>query len=170
MQNWFWEDEVRKIVLILFSFIVWMMLTWTWNMQHVITGVVLSIFIGLLFGEFFDGEPKKIFQPQRWFWALVYIPIFVWEMTKANFDVAYRVVWPTRPIDPGIVRVKTRIKSEMGKTFLANSITLTPGTLTVDLKDDTLYIHWIKVRSQNLEKATEIIIGRFEPILLKIID
>ena len=170
MRNWSLEDDVKKIILILFSFIVWLLLTWTLHLQHLIVGAILSILIGFIFGDLFGAEYKKVLQPQRWFWSLVYIPIFIWEMTKANFDVAYRVIWPTRPIDPGIVKVKTRIKSDLGKTFLANSITLTPGTLTVDLKDDILYIHWIKVRSQDLEKATKIIIGRFEPILLRIFD
>jgi len=161
---------LKKVVLTLFSFIVWLVLTWTFHWQHLLTGIVTSVLVGILFGEFFIHDPGKVFQLQRWFGVLLYLPVFIWEMTKANFDVAYRVIWPTLPIEPGIVKVKTKIQSEMGKTFLANSITLTPGTLTVDLKDDTLYIHWIKVRSRDIEKATKAIIGRFEPLLIKIFD
>ena len=115
-------------------------------------------------------EPDKIFQFRRWFWFLLYIPRFLWEMTKANFDVAYRVLHPKMPINPGIVKVKTKLQSEMGKTFLANSITLTPGTFTVDLKDEYLYIHCINVRETDIAKVTKDIVGRFEPILLKIFD
>ena len=67
-------------------------------------------------------------------------------------------------------KVKTKIKSEMGKVILANSITLTPGTFTIDLKDEYLYIHWINVRYKDIEKATQEIVGRFEKFLIKIFD
>ena len=91
-------------------------------------------------------------------------------MAKANFDVAYRVLHPKMPISPGIVKVKTGLKSEMARTFLANSITLTPGTMTVDIKDDHLYIHWINVRHTEVEDASKDIVSRFEPLLKKIFD
>jgi multicomponent Na+:H+ antiporter subunit E len=91
-------------------------------------------------------------------------------MTKANVDVAYRVLHPRMPIRPGIVKIRTRIKSEAGRVFLANSITLTPGTLSVDLSGDVLYIHWIYVRETDMGKATEAIIGRFESLIMKIFD
>jgi multicomponent Na+:H+ antiporter subunit E len=115
-------------------------------------------------------DTRKLFQPARWFWAFVYGWVFLWEMIKANFDVAYRVVHPRMPIRPGIVKVRTRIRSEMGRVFLANSITLTPGTFTVDIKDDVLYIHWIFVRHTDLEKASENIVGPFESLLIRIFD
>ena len=93
-------------------------------------------------------------------------------MIKANFDVAYRVVHPKLPIKPGIVKVKTKLKSDTGLTFLANSITLTPGTMSVDIDRENgyLYIHWINVKSTDVEKATEIIVSRFEKILEKIFE
>jgi multicomponent Na+:H+ antiporter subunit E len=58
----------------------------------------------------------------------------------------------------------------MAKVCLANSITMTPGTLTVDIKDEYLYIHWINVRSQDMAEATKLIVSRFEKILAKIFD
>ena len=161
---------MRKVVLTLFSFGLWLLLTWTFGWQHLVVGGVVAIMVGFLFGNLFVQEPAKIFQFRRWFWFLLYIPRFLWEMTKANFDVAYRVLHPKMPINPGIVKVKTKLQSEMGKTFLANSITLTPGTFTVDLKDEYLYIHCINVRETDVAKATKDIVGRFEPILLKIFD
>lgn len=161
---------MRKIILILFSFAVWLLLTWTFRWENLVAGGVVSIIVGLVFGNLFADEPMKVLQPQRWFWAFVYIPIFTWEMAKANFDVAYRVIHPKMPITPGIVKVKTKLKTEMGKVFLANSITLTPGTFTVDLKDEFLYIHWINVRYRDIEEATQDIVGRFEKYLIKIFD
>ncbi|MBN2030179.1 Na+/H+ antiporter subunit E [bacterium] len=161
---------MRKIILIFWSLIVWLLLTWTLNLQNVIVGGVVAITVGLIFGNLFVTAPLKIFQFRRWLWFILYIPVFIWEMTKANFDVAYRVLHPKLPITPGIVKVKTKIKSEMGKVILANSITLTPGTFTIDLKDEYLYIHWINVRYKDIEKATQEIVGRFEKYLIKIFD
>jgi multicomponent Na+:H+ antiporter subunit E len=140
-----------------------------------VTGGVAAVMIGLLFGNNFIEHPSKALNPVRWVHALLYIPLFLWEMTKANFDVAYRVIVSlfrprNMPISPGIVRVKTRIQSEMGRTFLANSITLTPGTFTIDIKDDILYIHCINVPATELEEATEKIVKRFEKLLLRIFD
>jgi len=168
---------LRRILLILFSFALWILLTWNFNLQNMAAGGFVAILTGLIFGKHFVDDPVKFIQPNRWFWALIYIPKFLWEMTKANFDVAYRVILSvlippkmTGTIEPGIVKVKTKLKSDMGKAFLANSITLTPGTFTIDLKDEFLYIHCIKVRHTDIQKATEDIVSRFEPLLIKIFD
>ena len=91
-------------------------------------------------------------------------------MIKANFDVAYRVLHPEMPINPGIVKVKTTLKTETGKTFLANSITLTPETRTVDIVDDNLYVHWINVSTLDPEEQTKIIVARFEKFLRRICE
>ena len=79
---------------------------------------------------------------------------------------------PRLPINPGIVKVKTVLKSDTALTFLANSITLTPGTLSVDIDKDNgiLYVHWIDVKSKDIESATKIIVERFERILKNIFD
>ena len=161
---------MRKILLILFSFVVWLLLTWTLNWQNLVVGGLVSVIVGFIFGNLFVNDTAKVFQFQRWFWFILYIPLFLWEMAKANFDVAYRVLHPKMPIKPGIVKVKTKLQSEMGKTFLANSITLTPGTLTIDIKDEYLYIHWINVKYEDTEEASKEIVGRFEKFLLKIFD
>jgi multicomponent Na+:H+ antiporter subunit E len=96
----------------------------------------------------------------------------LWECIKANIDVAYRVVHPDLPIKPGIVKIKTNLKSDVALTFLANSITLTPGTMCVDIDKEKgiLYIHWIYVRDDRLEEATSLIAGKFEKILKRIFE
>ncbi len=106
----------------------------------------------------------------RIIWFLWYLPIFLWECIKANIDVAYRVLHPKMPIRPGIVKVRTNLKTDIAKTFLANSITMTPGTLSVDIKKKFLYIHWIYVRTEDPEEANAIIVRRFENILKKVFE
>lgn len=83
----------------------------------------------------------------------------------ANLDMARRVLSPKLPINPGIVKVKTSLKSPMARLILADSITLTPGTFTVDIIDDFIYIHWVDVRSDDIEGATEAIVRKFEKYL-----
>jgi multicomponent Na+:H+ antiporter subunit E len=74
------------------------------------------------------------------------------------------------PIRPGIVKVRTRLQTEMARTFLANSITLTPGTLSVDMIEDHLYVHWINIVSEDPTKETEIIVKRFEELLERVFE
>lgn len=103
-------------------------------------------------------------------WSFYYILVFSWECLKANIDGAYRVAHPDLPINPGIVKIKTNLTSNIGLTFLANSLTLTPGTMTVDIDRENriLYVHWIDVKTQDVTKATELIAEKFERILKRI--
>jgi len=57
------------------------------------------------------------------------------------------------------------LKSKIGRVILADSITLTPGTFTLDLKDDSMFIHWVDVKSTDLEKSTQLIVNKFEKYL-----
>jgi multicomponent Na+:H+ antiporter subunit E len=161
---------MRYITLFILSLIFWLLLTFKLTVPNIIVGSVASIICSLFFGRFFVTSVYKLLQPQRYFWFIIYLFIFVWECIKANFDVAYRVLHPAMPIRPGIVKVKTTLKSDMAKMLLANSITMTPGTISVDIIDDYLYIHWIYVRSEDPEVYTEMITGAFEIYIKRIIE
>ena len=131
--------------------------------------IIITIISGLSNGV---KRPHLLKHPRRYFWFIYYIPFFIWECIKANFDVAYRVIHPRRPINPGIVKVKTNLKSDTALTFLANSITLTPGTLSVDIDQEKgfLYVHWINVKDKDIQEASRIIVERFERILRRIFE
>lgn len=156
-----------KIVLFALAYIIWAALNWRPDWQHLLVGVFICASVVFLTADFFPVRFTRLFDPKRYLWALYYIPVFLWECIKANIDVAYRVVHPDLPIMPGIVKIKTELKSDLALTFLANTITLTPGTMCVDIDKDKgiLYIHWIYVKSRDIEQATRIIVGRFERIL-----
>ena len=161
---------MKYITLFILSFIFWLLLTFEFTVSNLIVGAVASIICALFFGKFFITNIYKLLQPRRYFWFVVYLFIFVWECLKANLDVAYRVLHPAMPIRPGIVKVKTTLKSDMAKMLLANSITMTPGTISVDIIDDYLYIHWIYIRSEDPEVYTPIITGAFEKYIKRIIE
>ena len=151
-------------------FCLWMLLASTGNVQEVVAGAVLALLVAGLGYKSFTRRGLGIFSPRRLVHLLIYVPIFFWEMLKANFDVAYRVVHPRMPIRPGIVAIKTQLTSDIGKLFLANSITLTPGTLTMEIEGEYLFIHWINVKDEDVDKASELIAGRFEKHLKAICE
>jgi len=151
-------------------FCLWLLLTSTSNAQEVVAGAVLALLVAALGYKDFTTRGLRIFSPRRLLNLLIYLPVFFWEMIKANFDVAYRVIHPRMPIRPGIVAIKTELKTDIGKLFLANSITLTPGTLTMDVQGEYLFIHWINVKGEDVERASEFISARFEKHLKAICE
>ena len=167
---------MRRLIYFVLSFIIWILLTWPYvdgqiDWQVVIAGLISSVLVAILFHEILPKEHHVFISPVRIFWFLVYIPVFFYYVILANFDVVYRALHPAMPIKPGIVKIKTNLKTDSGITALANSITLTPGTLTVDLTDDGyLYIHWINVKSDDIEQATTHIAQRFEWFIQKIFE
>ncbi len=160
----------RRIALFIAGLIIWLLLSWTLNYQEIIIGAVIALISAGMFGGYLPLEAKKLLNPVRWFWLLVYIPVFIWQCLKANVDVALRVLSPGLNLKPGIVKIKTSLKTEIARVFLANSITMTPGTLTVEIQDDTLYIHWIELRSTDPEEMAKMIKGPFEFFLARIFD
>ena len=160
---------MKFISAFLATLVLWVLLTYEEILQEgmppLVIGVVASVTAAVAARTLF---PAISFHPKRVFYFLVYVPVLLWEIIKANLDVAYRVLHPRMPINPGIVRVPVELYSDYGKTLLANSITLTPGTLTLDVKDQNFYVHWLAIQSTVPEEAAEMIIGRFMKILRKV--
>ena len=161
-----------RIILFILAFLVWALLCWAPDWQHLLIGFFVAWVVSFLTGDMFVKRPGLFKNIRRYLWFIYYVPIFLWECFKANIDVAFRVGHPDILIHPGIVKVKTSLKSDTGLTFLANSITLTPGTLSVDVDRENgyLYVHWIEVKHKDVEEATKIIVERFERILRRIFE
>lgn len=161
---------MRYFVYFVIGFGFWLLLTFSINLDHLIAGVIVVAISTILFGGYFTNRPVKFLQIHRLFWIIVYIPIFLFYMLRSNIDVAYRVLHPQRPIKPGIVKIKTSLKTDIAKVFLANSITLTPGTMTCEIDGEYLYIHWIWVQTSVMDKASKIIANPFEKYLRRIFE
>lgn len=146
-------------------FLIWLLLTSTFEPTMVIAGTIVSFLITLLFARNTDLFSPLRLHPKALGYTICYIFVFLGELIKSNLDVAWRVLSPTLPIRPGIVKVKTKLKSRMGRMILANSITLTPGTFTVEIRDEFLYIHWIDIVTKDQEDPTEVIVRKFEKYL-----
>lgn len=164
-----------QIVLFLVLAFFWVIWNNSFKLEVLIPGLITVLLAVIIFGNsiyIFEGIK---FTPKGFMYSLWYILVFVVAMIKSNLDVIYRVLSPKLPINPGIVRIETKLKSPFARLVLANSITLTPGTFVVEMKEQYLWIHWIDVcceedGSVDQQKATEAIAGQFEKILLKIYE
>ncbi len=143
----------------LWSLIVYLLLTAgsgniiAWSPAELIAGVVIAAIIGYATRNIMDERLEYFFNPKRWILFIVYaLGPFFFAMAKANFDVAYRVI--TGKIRPGIVKISPGLTRDESRTLLANSITLTPGTFTLEIDEEgNFYVHWINV-PKGKEKPT----------------
>ena len=143
--------------------LLWILLTGSLDRQELIAGAVISFLVTALF-----ASRLAIFTGFRFSWLaplyiFSYLGVFLVALVRANFDLAVRVLSPSLPIRPEMVEVKTTLKSPLAKLMLANTITLTPGTLTVDVIDDRLQVHWVTCPpGTTSQTATQEIVANFE--------
>lgn len=154
-----------RLFLLLFLFVIWMLLTYPVDVQEIAAGGIVALLLVVLPLGSIPLFSEVRWNPKSLLFGILYIFVFLFELMKSNIDVAFRVLHPRLPISPGIVKVRTSLKSRMGRMALANSITLTPGTVTVETKGEYFYIHWIDVRARNIEETTQNIVSKFEKYL-----
>lgn len=152
------------LVSLVLLFGLWLLLAGTAR-DELLAGLAVATLVSLVFLPRLDVLAELRFTPRALLTLPVYLGVFLVALVKSTADVARRVVSPSLPINPGIVKVKTRLKSRLGRIVLANSITLTPGTMTVETDGEDLYIHWIDIQAENIEEATKSIVGGFEKYL-----
>lgn len=146
----------------------WILITWNFSIQELAAGALVSLAVALFSGRFFIHEKAFwLANPAKLFGLIAYVFIFLWELIKANWDVAKRVYGGCVNVKPGIVKVPVDVKSDYGRSMLANSITLTPGTITMDIVEEEdgqayYYIHWIDVSAPSGAEAGEAIKGTLE--------
>jgi len=106
---------------------------------------------------------RTIARIPRLVWFLAY---FLWELALANFDVARIVLSPRLDLSPGIVRVPIESQSDLEVTMLANLISLTPGTITIEIErnHEALFVHGLHIDSPETFRSS---IHRLEGKLLK---
>ena len=131
-----------KIAMVIVMYIFWLLLSACYNPWHghvssihIIVGVVCAVIVMLISHDLLlkgMGDVTLV----TTYRMLIYIPWELWQIVLANFDVAYRVLHPSMPIDPLVIEFETTLRSDFSLTTLANSITLTPGTITIDVDPD----------------------------------
>ncbi|MGB4335179.1 MAG: Na+/H+ antiporter subunit E [Chromatiaceae bacterium] len=144
---------------------LWLMLNASLAPDVLLLGVVAALVIAGLFRSRLSPLTEFRATPAALGAAPLYLLYFLKELVRSNLRLATVVLSPGLPMSPGIVKVRTRLKSRMGRLLLASSITLTPGTLTVELQDEWLYVHWVQMDHDDIEGATASIVAGFERYL-----
>lgn len=131
--------QLIPLAIVLFAF--WLIFTGKTNWHHLLLGAVTAVLISALSLHVLAGS----LDPHLDAGFAIRFPLFAallfWEIIKANWDVLKRVLAPSLPISPRIVAFDSYLESNIAKTVLANSITLTPGTVTVDIQGSRYFIH-----------------------------
>lgn len=144
---------------------IWLLLTYPFSVQELLAGMAAAVIIALLPTGAGQVMREVRVSPRAIAAAIAYVFVFLGALIRANLDVAFRVLKPSLPISPGIVQIRTSLKTPLARTLLANSITLTPGTITVDARGDLFYVHWISVADEDIDATTRKIVGNFERYL-----
>lgn len=141
----------NKFLSNIFLTFVWVALTGDFSFENYVFGFFLSfhilwlITVGRNKSKYFIIVPKLI----------LLLVFFLYELVKANLEVAYEVITPKLNMTPGIIMVPLDVQSNIGITLLANMISLTPGTLSIDVSNDrkVLFVHamYIKDRDQFIQ-------------------
>jgi len=143
----------------------WVLLNGSLASDVLVVGIVAAALIAIFFRGHLAWFSELRLTPKALLTTVAYIVYYLKELVSSNLNVAAIVLSPELPVKPGIVKVRTQLKNPMGRMLLCNSITLTPGTLTVELDGEWIYIHWINVTSPDIEQATADIVAGFERYL-----
>ncbi len=134
---------MRYISMGFVTFGIWLLWSGHYTLDHALVlamGVLSCAFVVYLSSRLDIVDEEGI--PIHLAWHLVgYIPWLLWAIAKANIDVAKRILNPELPIAPRVVRVKATQKTDLCRVIFANSITLTPGTVSLDLEGEEIVVH-----------------------------
>ncbi|WP_176461939.1 Na+/H+ antiporter subunit E [Anaeromicrobium sediminis] len=155
------NNFIKPIIVFILFFII---LAEKFNMEVLIIGLIVSLSISI----FNKKEKETIDKPKtltvkKILYFILYGAVLLKEIVIANIQVAKIVLSPKMNICPKIVKYETKLMSKIYQSILANSITLTPGTLTMDLEGNILTVHCLRE-----EDSLGLKDSKFEQILLKI--
>lgn len=152
----------------LLLFALWIGANSTFAIESLLVGALISGVLAFAFTRR-DGVWRDFcLTPSRVYHFILYTGTFLIELVRANIGMLRHVYSPRIDINPGVVEIKTGLKSPIGRLALANSIALTPGSLVLDVKDDTLSVHWLDVETTDQDEAKRMIAGPFEKHLEKV--
>ena len=123
-------------------FLIWIIFNGQFTFEIAAFGVVIAGLMYLFICKFLNYHPKTdLLLCKKFFLVLQYVFVLITEIIKANFAVIKMIMSSRYEIEPAIVRFKTDLKTTPARVLLANSITLTPGTITVSLEEDEYVVH-----------------------------
>ncbi|MGM0432031.1 MAG: Na+/H+ antiporter subunit E [Spirochaetota bacterium] len=164
-----WWALIRFVITALMMFIMWLLFTASFDPFSLTMGVIGSLLIAAMTYDVFIARHQahiKFFLPNPFF-LIIYILVLIYSMYSASFRMLGAII--TGNVHPRIVHFRTRLRSDFARMLLANSITLTPGTITLDLNDDHLTVHWLFCSTTHSKAAGEAIKGRLEAVARRVL-
>ena len=137
--------------LIMFSF--WIFLSGKFSFILLLSGVISSLLVSYMSNDLLIGNGDMKLGFIRTIRFIRFLPWLLWQIVLANIDLALRTLHPKMPINPILINIKNNLKTDLGMVILANSITLTPGTVTIDVNENEFLVHVIS------EKAAQSLIS-----------
>lgn len=152
---------IRFLATTTVAFGIYLLITMTLELHELLLGAGAACISGLIVVRF---VPMKLqtFNPLRIFRAVLYAPVFIYKMIVANLQIAAVVLRPKLRISPSILRARSDLKTPEGRLILTNSITLTPGTLSVDVKSSRIYVHVVNYQFTEDSETKKQILLPFE--------
>ena len=137
------------------------------HVQELLLGAIVSAALTVILAKHVNYTIDYRFPVKLLVFIFAYIPLFVWQLVLSNLAVAKIVLSPNinKQLNPGFVKISTDLKGDFAKLTLANSITLTPGTLSVDIDGNDIYIHTVNIKGKTPEENKEEISAKFEKVL-----
>jgi multicomponent Na+:H+ antiporter subunit E len=134
-------------------FALWIILSGKFDVFHLSLGVISSAIVAFFSADLLFGNQgiKVINLPASWIRFIRYVPWLLYQIFTANLYVLYLTFHPRMMelIDPRIIKFRSRLKGDLSKVTFANSITLTPGTITVYMTLDGIFsVHAIDKKSR----------------------
>lgn len=151
------RQALRWTVQTLALFAVWFAFSGHTEIEFLVVGAIVAVFGTALTHWLFAGDRESRFShvpyPFGWFVhgffrSVLYVPWLLWEIAVSNLHVAYLVLHPRLPVTPTLVEFDTSLQSETAQAMLAQSITLTPGTVTVDVSEGRFIVHCLSAKSR----------------------
>ena len=133
----------KKVYFFVSLFMLWVVFTWAPNLYDLAIGAVACLIMVYFFGDFMEDDLVKIFRPGRLFGFFLYLGKFVYCFVLGGVRAVVRILSYDGGRGEGIVKLKTKLKSQASRTLLANAITVFPDTLTVDIIEHEVYVHFI---------------------------
>ena len=161
--------KITRVVLTsVYLFAGWLLFTGNVAPYSLFLGVVFAFVVALATYRYFIEEHEAAWRSlvPRLYFLLVFLLVILWKIYAASFRVAWQVL--SGRINPRIVHFRTRLKYDLARAILANAITLTPGTVTLDLDEDHLIVHWLDAKTSHSHHAGKIIKEHFENWLRRI--
>ncbi len=139
-------------------FVFWILLSGEFHFLLMLSGIVFSLFVAYISHDLLIGSDDIRLCSTRVLRFFRYLPWLLWRVLLANLDLVYRTLHPKMPIDPQVIRFDTTLRSDIGIAILANSITLTPGTVTIAANEEGEFI----VHAIAKEPAEDLLAGEMQ--------